>query len=133
MASTGNIIVQVYTSNARIPVEGSSVLFRPQDAPGVLLGFRRTDQSGITTPLSVSTADISYSQSPSPGEQPWTGINLRVEHPLFERVLLEGVQIFPGITTIQSVSLIPLNALDPEQSGELEERFTPQPISEGSK
>lgn len=133
MASTGTIILNVYTSNARIPVEGSSVVFRQQNAPGALLGFRTTDQSGITSPLSIATADLSYSQSPAPSQQPWTGINLRVEHPLFERVLLEGVQIFPGITTLQNVSLIPLGALDPNQSGQLEEEFTPQPISEGSK
>lgn len=132
MASEGTIIVNVYTGNARIPVEGSTVLFRLQNPPGTLLGLRTTDLSGITTPLSISTVDTSFSQSPDPSERPWTGVNLRVEHPEFERVLLEGVQVFPGITTIQNVGLLPLNAMDPEQASQQEEIFTPQPISEGS-
>lgn len=131
MASAGTIIVNVYTTNARIPVEGSTVLFWQQNPPENPLGLRTTDISGITAPLSVPTADPSFSQSPDPQERPWTGLNIRVEHPAFERVLLEGIQVFPGITTIQDVSLLPLKAVDPDSNGQQEEIFTPQPISEG--
>lgn len=132
MASTGSIIVNVYTTNARIPVEGATVLFWQQNPPETLLGLRITDSSGITAPLSVPTADPSFSQSPDPQERPWTGLNIRIEHPAFERLILEGVQVFPDITTIQNASLLPMDALDPEQNSQQEEIFTPQPVSEGS-
>lgn len=131
MASSGTIIVNVSTTNARIPVEGSTVLFWEQNPPGSLLGLRMTDSSGITPPLTVPTVDSSFSQSPSPQQIPWTGLNIRIEHPAFERLLLEGVQVFPGITTIQNVSLLPLKAVDPNVDGQQEEIFTPQPVSEG--
>lgn len=132
MASSGTIIVNVTTSNARIPVEGTTVIFQQQLPPGRLLRVRITDSSGITSPLTVPTVDSSFSQSPAPSERPWTGLDLRVEHPEFERLLLEGVQVFPGITTIQNVSLVPMKSMDPEQDGQQEEIFTPQPVSEGS-
>ena len=132
MASTGTIIVHVYTSNARIPVEGSTVLFRQQFPPYSMLGLRVTDSSGKTEPLTISTGDSSLSQSPNPSQSPWTGLILQVEHPEYERVFLDGVQVFPGITTTQDVSLIPMQALDPEKNQQQDFYFTPQPISEGS-
>ena len=132
MASSGTIIVNAYTSNARIPVEGATVLFRQQFAPYSLLGLRVTDFSGKTEPLSIATVDSSLSQTPGPSQNPWTGIIVQVEHPEFERVILDGVQIFPGIITTQDVALIPMQALDPNIDQQQELNFTPQPISEGS-
>lgn len=130
MASTGTIVVNAYTSKARIPVEGATVLFRQQAAPFSLLGLRVTDSSGRTAPLTVATVDAALSQSPDPSAQPWTGIILQVEHPEFERVILDGVQIFPGITTTQEVSLLPMQEMDPDIDQQQEFNFTPQPISE---
>lgn len=132
MASTGSIIVNVYTSNARIPVEGSTVLFRKQSSPYSLLGLRVTDSSGKTEPLTIATGDKSLSQNPNPSAQPWTGIIVAVEHPEYERVILDGVQIFPGITTTQGVSLLPMQSLDANIDQEQDFNFTPQPISEES-
>ena len=131
LAATGSIIVNVYTSNARIPVENATVLFRQQFPPYSLLGLRTTDSSGKTEPLTVSTVDSSLSQSPSPTQIPWTGLLLQVEHPGFEKVVLDGVQVFPGITTVQDVSLLPMQAADPNRDQQQDFNFTPQPVSEG--
>lgn len=130
MASAGTIIANVSTSSAQIPVEGATVLFRQKDAPYSLLGFRVTDASGKTEPLVIATVDKALSQTPDPSQQPWTGIIVQAEHPEFERVVLSGVQIFPGITTVQSISLLPLQEHDPDMDQEQDFTFTPQPISE---
>lgn len=131
MASIGTIIFRVYTSNAQIPVEGATVVVRQQDDPGNLLGIRVTDESGQTEPLSIATPDTALGQTQENLIQPWTGAVVYIEHPQYERVLLDGVQIFPGIRTVQDVQLLPLQELDPNLDQEQRFDFTPQPIWEG--
>lgn len=130
MASTGTIIFNVFTSDARIPIEGATVLLRRQDAPRDLLGIRITNESGKTDPIIVMTRDVSLGQVPESTVKPWIGCTAIIEHPGYERVILDGIQIFPGIVTIQSVQLLPLQELDPEMDGEENLNFTPQPIWE---
>lgn len=128
MSSSGTIIVSIYTSDARIPVEGASVLFQAQSPSTPLLGFRITDSSGRTAPLSVTTADLSQSQSPDPSQSPFTSLRIIADHPEFERTVLEGVQIFPGITTLQSIRLLPLNRTDPDKDGQQDFILPPQTL-----
>ena len=130
MASTGTITFNVFTSDARIPVEGATVIVRRQEAPNNLLGIRVTDASGQTDPLTVATQDASLGQTPESAVKPWTGCIVYVDHPEYERVLLYGVQIFPGITTVQNVQLLPMQEFDPELDQEQQLDFTPQPIWE---
>ena len=130
MASTGTVIFHVYTSDASIPVEGATVVVRRQEGPGDLLGLRVTDQSGQTPPLSIPTQDASLGQTPGNLIQPWTGLTVYVEQPEYERVTLDGIQVFPGITTVQNVQLIPLREFDPNFDQDQEFNFTPQPIWE---
>lgn len=131
LASTGSIIFRVYTSNAQIPVEGATVVVRQQNDPGKLLGIRITDESGQTDPLIVATKDVSLGQTPENLVQPWVGCIVYVEHPEYEKVLLYGVQIFPGVNTVQNIQLIPLQELDPDLDQEQRFDITPQPIWEG--
>lgn len=130
MASTGTIIFNVFTSDARIPIEGATVLLRRQENPKELLGIRITNESGQTDPIMVMTKDVSFSQVPESAVKPWVGCTAIVEHPGYERVILDGIQIFPGIVTTQSVQMLPLRELDPEMDGEENLNFTPQPIWE---
>lgn len=131
MASTGTITFNVFTSNARIPVEGATVIIRRQEPPNELLGVRITDRSGQTAPLEIEARDITLGQQPENVVKPWIGLTVHIEHPEYERVLLYGVQIFPGITTVQNVQLIPLRELDPNLDQEQRLDFSPQPLWEG--
>ena len=130
MASTGSIIFNVFTSDARIPLEGATVLLRRQDAPREILGIRITNASGQTDPIMVLTKDVSLGQTPESTVKPWVGCAAIIEHPDYERVFLDGIQIFPGIVTLQTVQMVPLRELDPNLDGEQELKFTPQPIWE---
>ena len=132
MQQTGSLTFRVYTSDADLPVEGATVLIRQQQSPGRLLGIRVTGSSGETDPLVVETPGPSLSQSPENTLQPWTGLNVIVEHPEYERVTLQGLQVFPGIETVQTIRLLPLQRFDPDKSGQEDFHFTPQPIWEGA-
>lgn len=111
-------------------MEGAAVLFRQQEAPRALKGLRISDRSGQTEPLTIETADRSESQTPKTGVIPWAGLDIQVEHPEFEKVLLQGVQIFPGVTTVQNVLLLPLQEHDPKLDREQDYLITPQPVWE---
>lgn len=126
----GTLVFRIYTSNAYLPIEGATVTVTTDSAPQKLLALRITDKSGETEPVVISTPNRSESQSPDGTIQPWTNVTVRVEHPEFERVTLKGVQIFPGITSIQNIQLVPLLEFDPENSGAIQQQFTPQPIWE---
>lgn len=132
MQDTGRLIFRVYTSDADIPVEGATVLIRQQEPPGRLLGVRVTNSSGETDPVELKTPGRSLSQTPEHTVQPWTGLSVMVEHPEYERVTLQGLQVFPGIETIQTVRLLPLRRFDPQKDGQEDFTFPPQPIWEGA-
>ena len=131
MASTGTIQFRIFTSNASIPVEGATVIVRQQDPPYELLGILTTDESGQTRPLTIAARDVALGQTPESLVEPWVGLTVQVEHPEFEQVQLNGVQLFPGILTVQNVQLLPLQEFDTEQNHEQQFDFTPQPIWEG--
>ncbi len=132
MQQTGSLTFRVFTSDADLPVEGATVLIRQQDSPGRLLGVRITGSSGETDPLAVDAPEAYLSQSPEHTLQPWTGLNVIVEHPEYERVTLQGLQVFPGIETVQTIRLLPLQRFDPAKSGQEDFSFSPQPLWEGA-
>lgn len=128
MSPSGTIIVSVFTSEARLPVEGVSVIFQSLSPSSPLLGFRITDSSGRTSPLSVATVDLNQSQSPDPSQTPFTSLRIIADHPEYERTILEGVQIFPGITTLQNIQLLPLNRTDPDKDNGQDYVLPPQTL-----
>ena len=110
MASEGYIRVQTVTSRAEIPIRGATVTVTGKDADGrrTLLSLQRTDESGFTKTVSIPTPALANSLSPDlqPG---WTDVTVTVTHPGFEGIIVDRVQIFPGITTLQKFFLIPLS------------------------
>lgn len=133
MQENGTLIFRVFTSIANLPVEGAAVLVRLQDAPGTLLGIRVTNSSGETDPIVISAPKAALSQSPESGVQPWTGLQAIIEHPDYERAVLTGLQIIPGIETIQTIRMVPLQRFDADNAGQIGLNFTPQPIWEGAE
>lgn len=107
MPSNGTFTARVFQSRAQIPVEGATVTLSQRDQAGSrLIATRITDSSGNTAPVTLETPDASQSQAPG-ATQPWIQFDVAVDHRNFERVLIENVQVFPGIQTQQQVELIP--------------------------
>lgn len=127
----GTLAFRIFASNAYIPIEGATVAVRSEDTPPKLLALRITDKSGETTPIMIDTPDRAMSQAPENQEKPWTSLTVLVEHPDFERVTLKGVQVFPGVTSLQSIQMIPVLEFDPEYANAQTYQFTPQPVWEG--
>ena len=128
---SGTIQFRVFTSDANIPLPGVTVILRQQDSPYQLLGILVTDESGQTPVTAIETCDASLGQSPGSSEQPWVSLRAYVEHPAYEEASFSGIQLFPGILTVQNVQLLPNQFLDHREDDLQEYITTPQPLRDG--
>lgn len=109
MPATGYIQVHAYSSYAELPLQGVAISITTAD--GAAVALRMTDRSGRIDQVSVSTPDVRESQSPNPDERPFTIVDLHASVPGYEQITIENLQVFPGVTTIQNLELIPLSEL----------------------
>lgn len=106
MSAEGYLQVRVYTSDALIPLEGAAIVVR--DKNGKLIATRLTDSSGRINPVIIKVPDAEDSQSPGFDGQPYTVVSLQAQHPYYEQVQINQVQMFEGITTLQTVAMVPI-------------------------
>ena len=121
----GFIKVQTVTSRAEIPVAGATVTvstLRPGQGR-VLLSLQRTDESGMTELVTVPTPDLSNSLTPDQ-PQGWTDVQVAASHPNYDGIVIRDVQIFPGVTTLQELILVPRGGM-PTDLGETEDITLP--------
>ncbi len=107
MPENGYLSVRVYVSEAELPVEGVAVtVTQPSENGSRLLAARLTDESGKIGQIAIAAPDRSESQSPGT-QKPWTTVDITADHPNYERILVENVQIFAETQTEQNLTLIP--------------------------
>lgn len=109
MPATGYIQVHAYTSYARIPLQDVAVTITAED--GTAIAMRLTDRSGTISPVSIPVPDLAESQSPDPGERPFTTVNLYARLRGYEQEEFEQLQVFADTVTDQNIEMIPLSEL----------------------
>ncbi len=108
MPNNGFLRVRVYTSDAQLPIEDATVSVTQPGASGSrLLATRITDESGLIPVLTIPTPPASESQA-SGTPSPYATVDIIVDHPDYERVLIENAQIFSDIISEQNIPLIPI-------------------------
>ena len=114
---TGYIKARVYTSDAQIPI-GNAVftVYKEEDVKTVLLGARTTDSEGMTTVVPVEAPDSSLSQNQG-NDSPFAVVSIRIDHPEYRTVYVNGVQVFAGQISIQEASMLPVDRNGPTDSG----------------
>lgn len=113
MQATGTLSVRVFTSRAQIPLEGATVVVAAPGEEGKwkLLSIQNTDSSGLIRPVTIDAPVPAESTSPGglPGPGlPFTLCDVWAEQPGYAMLRINGVQIFPGVETLQNMELIPL-------------------------
>ena len=123
MQASGSVQVQAVTSQAQIPVEGATVTISTVGADGVrtLLSLQRTDESGLTRSVSIDTPPASNRVSAEQGSR-WSSLRIAVSHPNYDSIIVNTVQVFPGVTTLQEMTLVPRGGLPEDPAGT--EEFT---------
>ena len=109
MPATGYIQVHAYSSYAQLPLENVAIAVTSTD--GTAIAMRLTDRSGQIAPIEIPVPDLSESQSPVPGEKPFTSVNLYAHLKGYEQIESENLQVFADTTTLQNLEMIPLAEL----------------------
>ena len=78
---------------------------------GTAIAMRLTDRNGLIEPIEIPVPDKAESQSPDPGEKPFTTVNLYARKQGYEQVESENLQVFAETTTVQNLEMIPLAEL----------------------
>lgn len=119
----GQIQVNAYASNARIPLKDVAVTIA--DAGGSALAMRLTNRSGqFDEPLTIEVPDKSESLNPNPGLIPYMTVNLYARKENYEEIFVKNLQVFADTVTNQDLELIPLSEF-PESWNESETFMTP--------
>lgn len=123
MAAQGQIQVNAYVSNARIPLK--DVAITVTDAGGSAIAMRLTNRSGqLDQKIAVDVPDRSASLDPNTGVIPFTTVNLFARKEDFEEIYIRNLQVFADTVTAQDLELIPLSEL-PESYNASESFQTP--------
>ena len=117
----GSVVARVYTSDAKIPVQGATVIFAKiaEDGQRELLAVRLTNYDGYTDPIFVDAPPLAASQNYTPGSDAYSIISITAEDTNYGRILVRNAQIFPDTETVQEFMLVPSPML-PEQFGQTE-------------
>lgn len=104
----GSIQVRVFTSRAQLPLKGATVSITIDGDNSVVLGgVRVTNREGLIDKVVVETPPSVNSTEPFQ-DKGFAIFNIRVEHENYYTILVRDAQVFPNITTIQNVEMIPL-------------------------
>ena len=106
MNEIGYIVIAVKTAGGALPVENAVVTVR--DGGGNILYVEFTDESGRTPLLRVAAPPKGNSLSPEASEPPFYTYGIDTDKEGFVSVRNLSVPAYPGITSIQPVTLLPL-------------------------
>jgi len=109
LSAIGYIQVRAFASRARLPLKDTAIVVTSTD--GTAIAMRLTDRSGRIDPIEIPVPDKSESQSPDPGEIPFTAVNLYARHQGYEQIESENLQVFADTTTVMDLEMIPLSEL----------------------
>lgn len=127
MAEKGTLIVFVYTARMAIPIKNARVSLLESDTQN-LIGFRSTNEEGLTTAFELDTPDTDLSLSPgeSGDNAPFSVVDILITHPMYQNILVKNVQIFPNRESIQNVNMLPLDEFQNPKTAETVYPITPQ-------
>lgn len=107
----GYLIITARTAGGALPVENAVVTV--SDTAGNILYVVFTDRSGSTPRLKLAAPPLANSEAPGMPEPPFYSYNVDTDIEGYRSVRNISVPIYPGITSIQPVELLPV----PEGSG----------------
>ena len=102
-ADVGYLVVNATTAGGALPYEGALVTVYSGNLP---IAQVTTDRMGVTPKLTLLTPPKSYSLSPG-GQTPYAEYTVVTEAAGYYPVTDLRLPIYPGVTSIQPVELIP--------------------------
>ncbi len=109
----GKLTVHVTSTLGYIPVQNATVSISYTDT-GTTMEQLQTDSSGQTETIELPAPPLEYSQIPSE-PRPYSDYNIVISAPGYETLTISGSEILPDVTSIQNVSLSPLEEPTPNE------------------
>ena len=111
----GQLQITVVNSEDGRPVENASIEITYPDFSDSAIDNLTTDSSGKTPVITLRTPPLQYSMTPL-SNQPYSVYNVLVRARGYEEVEIAGTEILHGETSIQKISLIPIDENEPESA-----------------
>ena len=105
MPDQGQLQVTVLDSASNRPVENATVRISYTGVPDNVIEEIRTDSSGKTPMLELAAPPLEYSMKPVE-QQPYAEYTIQVSAKGYIPVNVSGIQVLPGETSVQRVSLV---------------------------
>lgn len=112
-AYSGNLIINVTSSVGLIPISNATVTIAVTGEADSVTETLTTDDSGQTDSVSLPAPNLSYSNEPN-SPRPYSEYNITVTAPGYEPVYISGSEILPNETSIQPVTMTPLEVESPD-------------------
>lgn len=108
MPYSGTLVTRIFTGRGQLPVPDAFVaVVRHAAAGDQLLAAQTSDASGNTSPVVLDAPDPTDSLRPG-DRAPFALCDIWAEHPGFQLMVVQDVQIFPDVVSIQELPLLPL-------------------------
>lgn len=102
----GRLQIVVQSTLRNIPIENATIKISYSGNPNQIIEEVRTDSSGQTPVLDLSTPPLEYSLTPD-SPQPYSEYSLQITAPGYEQTDISGTEILPEETAIQPVQMLP--------------------------
>ncbi|MEG0775774.1 peptidoglycan-binding protein [Clostridium sp.] len=112
MNYSGKLKVMVFHGEGYLPYSGAKVIITPEEFQYNNVGIKElyTDSNGLTEVVELPAPSTALSQSPGDNTDlaPYSSWEVKVEAKDRLPVTVKGVQVFPGIISIQQINLKPI-------------------------
>ncbi len=117
MEGTGELRIRVTSVRGLYPVKNARITVFTGDVGNMaVVAEGTTDQSGASPTFSLPAPASSLSDSPDPASRPYALYNILTEADGFRETYNYNAAVFDGVTSLQTVELIPLTD-DPKLNG----------------
>lgn len=116
MTGSGELKIRATSVRGLYPVEGAKVTVFTGNADNMtVVAEGNTDISGASPDFTLPAPAASLAESPDPVSRPYALYNILTEADGFTKTYNYNVAVFDGVTSLQTVELIPL-ATDPDKN-----------------
>lgn len=105
----GSLAIRVRQGNSNGPVPDAMVSVSYSGNPEGIIEETRTDESGRTENIDISTPPLEYSMSPNES-QPYSEVTVTVEAEGYRKITISGIEVLPNQTSVQEINLDVLDA-----------------------
>lgn len=108
MADVGRLQIQVYKGRTDIPLKDARVVVTPNEGDKREVIILNSNDIGKTDTIDLETPPIEFSLDENNNIKPYSTVDIAIESPGYERLIIKGCQIFPDRKAIQPCYLLPL-------------------------